>query len=207
MILLTEEQIRVIGALIEKERTTPEYYPLTVNSLTAACNQKSSREPVVQYSQETVEETLTLLREIPYVAQVTGSDIRVPKYKQIFTASLSLDDKEAAVLCVLMLRGFQTVGEIKGRTGRMYEFNDLSEVEQTLQALMQRPEPLVTKLPKLHGRDHRFAHLLNGTPRIDEESGEVKPLQVNPLKDEIAALRAEVDDLKKQFAEFRKQFE
>ena len=110
MILLTEEQIRVIGSLIEKERTTPEYYPLTVNSLTAACNQKSSREPVVQYSQETVEETLTLLREIPYAAQVTGSDIRVPKYKQIFTAALSLDDKEAAVLCVLMLRGYQTVG-------------------------------------------------------------------------------------------------
>lgn len=207
MVPLSPEQVRVIGALLEKERTTPEYYPLTVNSLTAACNQKSSRDPVVQYSQDLVEETLSLLREIPYVSQITGSDIRVPKYKQIFTSALSLSEKESAVLCVLMLRGFQTVGEIKGRTGRMYEFNELAEVEETLTTLIQRPEPLVTKLPRLHGRDPRYAHLLSGKPVIDEESGEVKPALVNPLKDEIEALRKEVEELKKQFAEFRKQFE
>ncbi|GMU87531.1 MAG: hypothetical protein AMXMBFR48_27720 [Ignavibacteriales bacterium] len=207
MNLLSEQQARVIGTLIEKEKATPEYYPLSVNSLTNACNQKSSREPVVNYSEELVQKVLLELLKIPFVCKVTSSDQRVPKYKQIFTTALHLSDAEAAVFCVLMLRGAQTIGEIRNRTGRLYEFNSLEEVDRILHKYMTLDEPLVVRLPRQPGRDARYAHLLCGMPEFKEESiDEIASVQ-SELREEVKRLSNELELLKQQFAEFRKQFE
>ncbi|CAN5666511.1 YceH family protein [soil metagenome] len=160
---LTEVEARVVGALIEKQLTTPEYYPLTLNSLVAACNQKSNREPVVAYDEETVTKALENLREKNIVYVFYGSTSRVPKYKHILPDVFELEPPETAVLCVLMLRGAQTLGELRERTSRLYEFSGLGEVNETLDNLMRRDEPLVVKLERLPGqKEARFAHLLAG---------------------------------------------
>jgi len=133
--ILNEAEVRVLGALIEKQVTTPEYYPLTLNALVNACNQLSNREPVVHYDESTVSRALESLREKNLAYVFYGSESRVPKYKHVARENLHLDDKQLAALCVLMLRGYQTVGEIKGRTGRLYPFEDLNEVEAALDDL------------------------------------------------------------------------
>jgi uncharacterized protein YceH (UPF0502 family) len=218
--ILTPEEVRVLGSLIEKEITTPEYYPLTLNALTNACNQISNRDPVVSFDEKTVARALESLREMKLAWMVTGVG-RVPKYEHRLNEALQLAEQEVAVLCVLMLRGPQTVGEIRGRTGRLYEFKELEEVELTLQALMAAQPPLVLRLPRQPGtKEPRYAHLLAGDVQVEEREV-AKPPRLEPatlevrqenerfskLEVEVAQLRAELDMLKERFFEFKKQFD
>ena len=215
---LTAVEVRVLGSLIEKEITTPEYYPLTLNALVNACNQISNRDPVVSFDEKTVARALEDLREKKLVWMVTGVG-RVPKYEHRFAEALKLAEQELAVLCVLMLRGPQTVGEIRGRTGRLYEFKELEEVELTLQALMSAELPLVVKLPRQPGtKESRYAHLLSGEVQIEErevapriEPAVIEVRQENEkiakLEEELAQVRIELSELKQQFVDFKKQFE
>ena len=170
--LLSEAEVRVLGSLAEKQVTTPDYYPLTMNALVHACNQISNRDPVVQYEERQVAEAVDSLRLKNLVYIFYGADSRVPKYKHMMREVYSLSPQELAVMCVLMLRGPQTVGEIRGRTGRLYEFADLAEVEATLDGLARRDEgPLVVRLPRQPGRkDSRYAHTLAGVPEVPEEA-------------------------------------
>jgi len=210
--ILSVEEIRIISALIEKELTTPEYYPLTLNSLMLACNQKSNREPVVSYSDILVSDNIEKLRDKGLVRRVTGSDMRVPKYRQNFTEEMGFTPQETAVMCVLMLRGPQTPGEIKGRTGRMFNFENLTEVNDVLNGLASKEKPLVIKLPRQTGtKENRYAHLLSGEPVIDDSAAEVAMPAANErieaLEGEVASLKAEIIEIKEQFEQFRKQFE
>jgi uncharacterized protein YceH (UPF0502 family) len=212
--ILTEVEARVVGALIEKQLTTPEYYPLTMNALVAACNQKSNRDPVVNYSEQTVQKAVDDLREKNIVYVFYGSTSRVPKYKHILPKALELDERETAVICVLMLRGAQTIGELRGRTGRLYEFSGLGEVQETLDGLMKRDEPLVVKLERLPGQSEaRFAHLLSGevinvAPIEKAISGrQADNERIEKLESELENLRSELNLFKQSFEEFKKQFE
>lgn len=209
MQILSDEEARMIGSLIEKEFTTPEYYPLTINSLTNACNQKSSRNPVVNYDEILVEITIQKLRDKSLVAKVTGPDLRVPKYRQQFTQFYNLTKPQIAVMCVLLLRGAQTIGEIRSRSYRIYEFKDLAETEETLDSLIRIEQgPFVVKLPKDSGRDNRYTHLFCGEPQIVEA---VKEPDINErvasLEKEIDTLKDSLTELRTQFEEFKKSFE
>src|SRR5215210_4440036 len=190
-----------------------------MNALVHACNQISNRDPVVQYDERQVEEAVDTLRLKNIVYIFYGAESRVPKYKHMMREVLELSPPELAALCVLMLRGPQTVGEVRGRTGRLYEFADLREVEATLEALAQRDEPLVTKLPRQAGRkEARYAHLLSGPPSVEDEA-EAQTSSVAPrarageservarLEGEVERLSGELSEMRKQFEEFRKQFE
>ena len=212
---LTEIEVRVVGALIEKQLTTPEYYPLTLNSLVAACNQKSNRDPVVAYDEETVQKSLDILRDKNIVYVFYGSTSRVPKYKHILPDVLELEPSETAILCVLMLRGAQTLGELRERTSRLYEFSGIGEVNETLDNLMRREEPLVVKLERLPGqKEARFAHLLSG--EIDVESYAKENIstgkqaggeRIEKLEQQLENLRNEFNLFRESFEEFKKQFE
>jgi hypothetical protein len=213
-ILLTEVEARVVGCLIEKEATTPEYYPLTLNALVAACNQKSNRFPVVDYDEKTVQQALDDLREKNIVYVFYGSTSRVPKYKHILPKLLEIDLHEVAILCVLMLRGFQTIGELRERCQRIYEFVSLDEVHQTLDELMRRDEPLIVELPKQPGqKESRYAHLLSGEisaemlESVPHTPAQSRQDQIAKLEAEIAELNAKYDALRTEFDEFKKQFE
>jgi len=218
--LLNEAEVRVVGSLVEKQLTTPDYYPLTLNALVHACNQISNRDPVVQYDERQVSDAVDSLRLKNLVYIFYGADSRVPKYKHMMREVLGLSPPELAALCVLMLRGAQTVGEVRGRTGRLYEFADLREVEATLDGLAQRDEPLVTKLPRQAGRkEARYAHLLSGQPAFEEEAeapaaapraasaraGEAE--RVARLEAEVERLSGELAEMRQRFEEFRRQFE
>ena len=217
--LLNDVEVRVVGALVEKQVTTPEYYPLTLNALVNACNQISNRDPVVAYDEQTVARAVESLRAKNLVYVFYGSDSRVPKYKHMLANIHSLSPPEVAAMCVLMLRGPQTVGEVRGRTGRLYTFSDLAQVESTLEELARREEPLVVKLPRQPGRkEARYAHLLAGAPEVEESRPEprVEPAmrearaeneRLARLESEVETLRAEVADLRRQLEEFKKQFE
>jgi uncharacterized protein YceH (UPF0502 family) len=218
-IVLSEIEVRIIGCLIEKEITTPDYYPLTLNALTNACNQKSNRNPVVNYEDTTVVRGLDALREKGLSEKLLKADSRVPKYKHSFQDKLSLANNAVAVLCELMLRGPQTVGELRSRAGRMYKFDSLDEVEETLLNLMGRDQPMVVKLPRQVGRkEPRFMHLLSGEPVI-EETEHVAPKEeatlmvraenerIVHLEYKLAELRTEFDDLKEEFKNLKSQFE
>jgi len=197
-------EIRVLGALLEKDITTPEYYPLTLNALINACNQKSNRDPMVNYDEETVLQALTLLRNKGLALKVTGAGHRVEKYSHRLGESLNLGRRELALLCVLMLRGPQTVGELRGRTERMHDFGDLDEVERCLESLASRePEPLVARASR-----GRWVQLLGGTPDVSAEA-EAAPSRENraALEERVAVLEREVEQLKQQFEGFRRQFE
>jgi uncharacterized protein len=211
---LTEVEARIVGALIEKQLTTPEYYPLTLNALLSACNQKSNRDPVVNYSEETVQKALDELREKNIVYVFYGSTSRVPKYKHILPQAFELDERETAVMCVLMLRGAQTLGELRERTGRLYEFSGLGEVQETLDSLVRRDEPLVVKLERQAGqKEARYAHLLSGEPAqipIAERivsSRQNENERIERLEQELENLRSEFNLFKESFEEFKKQFE
>ncbi|HLL75614.1 MAG TPA: YceH family protein [Pyrinomonadaceae bacterium] len=218
---LSAEEVRVTGALIEKQVTTPEYYPLTLNALTNACNQINNRDPVVSYDEATVTRTLERLRDKKLAREVRTADGRVPKYRQVFEEVYGLSRAELAVMCVLMLRGPQTAGELRGRTERLYPFSDISFVEATLEGLSEQTEkrpPLVVKLPRQAGRkESRYAHLLSGPVEIDAAEGGVPESprrasrgddgRVARLEEELAAVRRELEELRREFAEFRKQFE
>lgn len=196
-------EIRVLGALLEKEITTPEYYPLTLNALVNACNQKSNREPVVNYEEEVVQQALALLRQKGLAVRISGAGHRVEKYGHLLGEKLNLGRREVAVLCVLMLRGPQTVGELRGRTERMYEFTELADVEHCLESLAARePEPLVTPLPR-----GRWTHLLGGVPDPTHESSDPPAAPASDVENRLAALEREVADLKQTLESFRRQFE
>jgi uncharacterized protein YceH (UPF0502 family) len=218
--ILSAEEVRVVGALVEKQVTTPEYYPLTLNALVNACNQTSNRDPVVAYDGQTVVGAIDSLREKGLAREVRTADGRVPKYRHVLDEALSLSKAELAVMCVLMLRGAQTVGELRGRTERLYSFSGLQFVEATLEGLMQRGEgraPLVVRLPRALGqKEARFAHLLAGEVHVDEmaavetstpRGARVDGERVARLEEEVGALRRELSELKDQFAEFKRQFE
>jgi uncharacterized protein YceH (UPF0502 family) len=194
----------VLGALLEKDITTPEYYPLTLNALVNACNQKSSRDPVVGYDEDTVIQAVSLLRDKGMALKITGAGHRVEKYSHRLGESLNLGRRELALLCVLMLRGAQTVGELRGRTERMHDFADLEEVERCLESLAARePEPLVARASR-----GRWVQLLGGTPDGSEEAAaEAVPERRAALEDRVATLEREVERLKDQFEGFRRQFE
>lgn len=212
---LNEIEARVVGALVEKQLTTPEYYPLTLNALVSACNQKNNREPVMTLDAETASAAIENLRDRNLVYVFYGSTSRVPKYKHMLPSYYTLEPDETALLAVLMLRGPQTLGELRERTGRMHTFSGLGEVQETLDRLTRRDEPLVVKLERQPGRkEARFAHLLSGEVTQedigDSFSASVSRSSANGIaevKDEVAELRAEVASLKAEFAEFRKQFE
>ena len=211
--VLTDIETRVLGSLIEKQVTTPEYYPLTINALTLACNQKNNRNPVTSYSEDQVSEALENLREKNLAYVFYGSTSRVPKYKHVMPEVMHLSPPEMALMCVLMLRGPQTLGELRGNASRFHDFAGLEEVEQTLNGLIARePEPLVARVPRRPGqKEGRFAHLLSG--EIDVEAlaveAERKPAVSSSqrLEQKVEALAAEVEKLKEQFEQFRKQFE
>ncbi len=194
-------EVRVLGALLEKDMTTPEYYPLTVNSLQAASNQKSSREPVVNFDEDTVVQALELLKNKGLVVRISGAGHRVEKFAHRLGEKLNLGRRELALLCVLMLRGPQTVGELRGRTERMHDFADLEEVERCLESLAARdPDPLVAKAPR-----GRWAHLLGGPPDTSEESA--TSVERPGIAERVDALEREVAQLKQQLEDFRRQFQ
>lgn len=216
---LNSAEVRVLGCLVEKELTTPEYYPLTLNALTNACNQKSNREPVVSYDEKTVVRAVESLREKQLALMVTGHGSRVPKYKHSFARRFQLNEKEAAILCSLMLRGPQTVGELRSRTGRMYDFPDLAEVEQTLHVLSTRGEgAYVVRLPRQPGRkESRYAHLFSGEPDLSEETSaptrepalqtvQAEDERIAKLEAEVQALQDALQRLEQAFTEFKQQF-
>jgi uncharacterized protein YceH (UPF0502 family) len=216
---LTDIETRVLGSLVEKQVTTPEYYPLTLNALTLACNQKNNRNPVTAYTEDTVAQALESLREKNLAYVFYGSTSRVPKYKHVMTEVLHLSPPELAVLCVLMLRGSQTLGEIRGSGARLHEFSGLEEVEAALNSLISRePDGLVTRLPRQPGqKEARFAHLLSGEVSSEalsqtEPSRETAPRssqadRVSKLEGEVETLKMEVEKLRAQFEGFKKQFE
>ncbi len=191
-------EIRVLGALLEKDLATPEYYPLTVNALQNACNQKSSRDPVVQYDESTVEQALELLRDKHLAIKVSGAGHRVEKYAHRLGETFNLGRRESALLCVLMLRGPQTVGELRGRTERMHDFGDMEEVERVLDSLAtHEPEPLVTRMPR-----GRWAQTLGGTPENvpEPEIPVAFSSPVSALEERLSALEREVAELKQKLA-------
>ena len=204
--------IRVLGSLIEKEFVTPDNYPLSLNALVAACNQTSNRDPVMSLDDRAVLRSLDDLRRRSLARGMHGSDSRVTKYQHLVREALSLNDAELAVMCVLMLRGPQTAGEIKGRTNRLHDFTDLSQVEATLEGLIVRlPASHVARLARRPGqKDARYMHLLSGdTPPAEHtpETSGAAPDRLEALETAVNALRAEVVDLRAQLEEFRRQFQ
>ena len=202
---LDAAEARVLGALLEKEIATPDYYPLSLNALVNACNQKSNREPVVSYDEDIVETALEGLRAKGLAVRMTGGDSRVPKHGQRFTEKFNLGRREAAVLCVLMLRGPQTVGELRGRSERLYQFDDLEGVESTLNRLAEME--FVKKLARQTGyKEQRWAQLLAGDVEVGEEA--TPTAERGPSdRERLAALEREVSELKRAFEEFRRSFE
>jgi uncharacterized protein YceH (UPF0502 family) len=216
---LTDIEARVLGALIEKEITTPEYYPLSLNALINACNQKSNRDPLMHLEEDAARQALRGLSE-QLLARSAASDSRVAKFEHRLGETFNFDRKETAILCELLLRGPQTPGELRSRAERMHPFEDLSEVQTTLQRLMRREPPLVKLLPRQPGmKEARYAHLLCGDVQVssveahdfsDSSEASTKGAeteQIKKLQAEVTTLREEVQALKQQFAEFRKQFE
>lgn len=212
-LLLNDVEVRVLGSLLEKSMTTPEYYPLSLNALTNACNQKSNRVPVVAYDETTVVRALDSLREKQLV--VLSASSRVPKYAEVFVETRKLVKREASLLMALFLRGPQTMGELRSRTERIYRFVDLPEVEATLNEL--RESGYITRLPRLVGRkEPRFAHLFSGDVKIEAPPPQPEPAaiivraeneRIASLEKEVDRLRHEFDTLQSEFEAFRKEFE
>lgn len=213
-IVLTEVEARVLGALVEKEITTPDYYPLSLNALVNACNQKSNREPVMDLDEDDVRQALDGLNRLGLAGAARGADSRVTKYEHRLQEAFNFERREAAVLCVLLLRGPQTPGELRGRTERMHRFNDLDEVQTALRRLMERQPPLVKALPRQPGtKELRYAHLLSGDveswepPAESHAASGADTERIARLEEEVANLQAEVAELKRQLGDFHKQFE
>ena len=205
-ILLNDIEVRVLGSLMEKSITTPEYYPLSLNALTNACNQKSNRDPVVTFDETTVVRALDSLREKQLA--VLSASSRVPKYAEVFAGTRNLVNREVALIMVLLLRGPQTVGELRGRTERAYKFEDLAEAEATLDELEE--SGYVTKLPRMAGRkESRYAHLLAGEVQVEEAAPRLEPaaIVVRAENERITALEEEVQRLRQEFDKFKREFE
>jgi uncharacterized protein YceH (UPF0502 family) len=207
-----------LGSLIEKELTTPEYYPLSLNSLTNACNQKSNRDPVMALVEEDVVRALDSLR-FKQLVVLSADGGRVPKYRHLLAEKLGLMPAEQAIICELLVRGPQTVGELRTRGERMHPFGDLAAVEEVLNELMVRETPLITLMARQPGRkEGRYAQLFSGMPECGEESSETRPEaarqrvvaeneRIVKLEEEIIALQEEVAGLRQMMAEFKAQFE
>ena len=215
-IVLSDIEARVLGCLVEKEITTPEYYPLSLNALLHACNQKSNREPLMNLDEDAVRHALRTLGEQALARSASG-DSRVAKYEHRLSEVFNFTRPETAILCELLLRGPQTPGELRSRAERMHSFEDLSVVHTTLKHLMEREPPLAKLLPRQAGnKEARYAHLLSGDVEVREAPAEREvPVpkssaengRLSQLESEITDLQREIADLKQQFAEFRKQFE
>lgn len=217
-ILLNNIEARVLGSLIEKEITTPDYYPLSLNALVNACNQKSNREPVMSLDETAVSAALANLTDQNLAAGTSGRDSRVLKYEHRLQEAFNFDRLETAILCVLLLRGPQTPGELRSRTERMHRFDDLEQVQSTLQRLMKREPPIVAVLPRQPGtKEVRYAHLLSGELQIAvsaPEHGAVTSLRssndterIARLEDAVARLERELAETKEHLAALQKQFE
>src|SRR6202790_1849612 len=216
-ILLNEMEARVLGVLLEKEITTPNYYPLSLNSLVNACNQKSNRDPVMNVDEDSVRDALRTLQDNSLARSVSAVDSRVTKYEHRLQEAFNFDRREASLFCELLLRGPQTAGELRTRAERMHPFDDLSEAQSALQRLMNREPPLVKVLARQSGtKESRYLHLLSGDEKpVSSTAGRQVPAAVegekmdafSRLSSEMAELRRDVADLKQQFAAFRKQFE
>lgn len=217
-ITLNDIEVRVLGSLIEKELTTPEYYPLSLNSLTNACNQKSNRDPAMALTEEDVVRALDSLR-FKQLAVLSAEGGRVPKYRHLLAEKMGLMAAEQAIICELLVRGPQTGGELRTRGERMYPFGDLAAVEEVLQELLVRETPLITLLPRQPGRkEGRYAQLFSKPPECGEESSEARPEaarqrvvaeneRITKLEEEVAVLRGEVTVLQRMMKEFKAQFE
>ncbi|MYM73040.1 DUF480 domain-containing protein [Duganella sp. FT134W] len=208
-------EIRVLAVLAEKEALTPDNYPLSLNALVNGCNQLSSRDPVMALSEEAVSEVLQRLMQRKYVNGITQAGARVTKYEHRMRIKWSLEQDKLAVLSILMLRGLQTAGEIRTRSGRLHDFKSVADVEQALQFLIDKYPPLVSRLPLAPGtKEPRYGQLLGGEEALAREEtaaslgGSVaQGSRVGALEQEVQQLRRQVEDLTAQFAEFRKQFE
>jgi uncharacterized protein YceH (UPF0502 family) len=216
--ILDPFEIRVLAVLAEKEALTPDNYPLSLNAIVNGCNQLSSRDPVMSVSEETVSEVLQRLMQGKYVNGITQAGARVTKYEHRMRIKWSLEQDKLAVLTILMLRGLQTAGEIRTRSGRVHDFKSVADVEQALQFLIDKYPPLVSKLALAPGtKEPRYGHLLGGEEALAREEtaaglgGSVSSAssggRVAQLEQEVQQLRRDFDDLSAQFAEFRKQFE
>ena len=227
-IRLSEVAARVLGALVEKEITTPEYYPLSLNALVNACNQKSNREPVMNLDEDAVTMAMRGLSELELAGAANTNDSRVRKYEHRLQEVFNFTRPETAVLCVLLLRGAQTPGEIRGRGERLHHFEELSDVQSALQKLMQRESPLVKVLARQPGtKESRYVHLLCGDVEDSAVAGARESVgassgsqagvyakdetkddtRIARLESELAALKSEIAELRQQFEQFRRQFE
>ena len=213
--ILNPAEARVLGSLVEKDITTPDYYPLSLNALINACNQKNNREPVTNFDEETVRLALRNLSDKQLAGMARGAEGRVAKYEHRLQEVFNFTRPETAILCVLLLRGPQTPGELRGRTERMHRFEDLDEVLSGLQQLMRREPPLAKALGRRPGtKEIRYAHLLSGDVEAWEPPAEMASSGVTDenervahLEAQVSALQSEVAELKQQMAEFKKQFE
>lgn len=206
--VLNAPELRVLGALIEKSKTTPDYYPMTLNALTAACNQKTSRHPVTDYDEETVVMALNSLKGQSLIATAVGGGSRVVKYKHNFTTVYDMEASELAILCLLMLRGSQTPGELNTNSGRLYEFRSLDEVHSVLNKLMNPDMPYVKELVKRPGqKEARFAHLLGGEISSEDDELPQEPARkhVSELETRVIQLENEVAELKETIARITKE--
>ena len=219
-VLLNQVEIRVLGALVEKDVITPEYYPLSLNALVNACNQKNNRDPVMNLTEDDVRQALHGLQEKHLAGPATNAEDRVTKYEHRLQEVFNFTRGENAIVCVLLLRGPQTPGELRSRSERMHRFEDLTDLQSTLQSLMHRDPPLVKVLPRQPGtKEARYAHLLSGgvESRLNIEADTARPALPAPspadsqriahLENEVAILQREVADLKQQLTAFRKEFE
>jgi uncharacterized protein len=214
--ILTEIETRVLGSLIEKDITTPDYYPLSLNALVNACNQKNNRDPVMTLDESAVRESLGTLQEKRLAGPASGADSRVTKFEHRLQEVFNFDRREIAIVCVLLLRGAQTPGELRSRTDRMYHFEALEDVASTLDRLAQREPPLVAMLPRQPGtKESRYMHLFSGeSPAVDvarpattSAGTSSSPDRITALEEEVARLRTELSEVQQQLAAFRKQFE
>jgi len=214
--LLSDVEVRVLGSLIEKDITTPDYYPLSLNALVNACNQKNNRDPVMALTEDAVRAALGSLQGQRLAGPASGADSRVTKYEHRLQEVFNFDRRETAILCVLLLRGPQTPGELRGRTERMYRFEELEDVVATLERLSQRDPALVAGLSRQPGtKESRYMHLMSGafesaavvpSPRAADSAPETSD-RIARLEDEVRGLRRELTDVQKQLGDFRKQFE
>jgi hypothetical protein len=220
---LTEIEARVLGSLIEKDITTPDYYPLSLNALVNACNQKNNRDPVMTLDEETVRQALGTLQEKRLAGPASGADSRVTKFEHRLQEVFNFDRRETAIVCVLLLRGPQTPGSLRSRTDRMYHFEALDDIVSTLDRLAQREPPLARVLPHQPGtKESRYTHLFSGEPPTSAAAGSTDvarapspanagansvPDRLITLEEEVARLRQELSEVQEQLAAFRKQFE
>jgi uncharacterized protein YceH (UPF0502 family) len=213
--LLSDVEVRVLGSLIEKDITTPDYYPLSLNALVNACNQKNNRDPVMTLDEDSVRAALDSLQAQRLAGPAHGADSRVTKYEHRLQEIFNFDRREVAILCVLLLRGAQTPGELRGRAERMYRFEELEDVHATLDRLSQRQPPLVAVLPRQPGtKESRYMHLLSGNvapgevaPARSSLSSSAADDRIASLENEMAELRRGLAEMQQQLAAFRKQFE